>query len=139
MAADAIARRQCCDVEILYRQWLDRGRLVPAVYRLNSLGEEGMMIKPGTLCMLVDPAMHAGRLVTVTGPERIVSSVVDFNGTIQTDVLRYPIKYVGPAPYNAHNPHARKWNARRSYLRPLNDPDSAPADPVHAKRKEPAV
>jgi len=92
------------------------------------------VIKPGTLCILLAPAYNVGRVVEVTGPACNTTGVSARDGKMRT-AFAYPVKMAVPMP-NPFTGRATNWWAEPPLLRPLNDPDNAPADPAYTKRRE---
>lgn len=92
-----------------------------------------MSIKPGTLCVVVLPQAcgcpQIPPLITmVTGGPRTSASMKCIQcGQRTLNTLVYDLK-----------DEAGVWVCEPYRLRPLNDPDSAPADPAYTKRKETA-
>jgi len=81
-----------------------------------------MTIRPGTLCIVIPPAHKTvGRICTVTsGPLTLSARTY------------YSVKFLRAIQGST------SWHIVPRYLRPLDDPDHAPAGPDNIKRKEPA-
>lgn len=95
------------------------------------------MIKPGTLCIIVGTKNDAllGRVVTTIGPLKEMAWVgVDTGGVGRG--LAYTVSFPDPQPVHPYRSDIKHWCVEPAHLRPLNDPDSAPADPAYTKRKE---
>lgn len=89
------------------------------------------MIKPGTLCLIVDAPPLTGMVVTVVGP------LETFAGADWT--TNAPLPYDSAYPVDVWNSEDEQLYVEPRYLRPLSDPDADVRDSTSRDHKVPVA